>query len=191
MVDAFTVKDWLIILATLLSPILAVQVQKFLERLRERHARKERLFVDLMTTRSNLFSAQHVNALNMIDIAFYGTRVVGRFRWQTRTEQAVVRAWNEYRDNLNQDVQGATPHQTELWGSRNVDFLVALLHAMADDVGYSFDKVSLKRGAYSPIAHGTLEQQHEDLRKALLSVFKGDQPLKFDVVSLPQQAGAD
>ena len=44
---------------------------------------------------------------------------------------------------------------------------------MAKDVGYSFDRVQLKKGAYSHVAHGAQEQQFRELRIALGEVLAG------------------
>ena len=64
-----------IVFATLMGPILAVQAQKFLEELREYRAAKLWIFRSLMTTRMQRESVDHVRALNMMDICFYGKRV--------------------------------------------------------------------------------------------------------------------
>lgn len=66
-----TIADALIILATLVGPIVAVQTQKWIERSREDRARKVNVFNTLMATRGlKAASADHVKALNSIDIIF-------------------------------------------------------------------------------------------------------------------------
>ena len=88
-------RDWLIVLATIAGPILAVQAQKAVEALRERRGRKERVFAQLMATRAARLSAEHVQALNTIDLVFFGSSVLG-IRRRSRGEQAVLDAWKEY-----------------------------------------------------------------------------------------------
>jgi hypothetical protein len=80
-------KDWLLILATIAGPILAVQAHKWVERLREGRNRKLRLFERLMATRAARLSAEHVQALNMIDLVFYGSCFFDIHR-RSKTEQA-------------------------------------------------------------------------------------------------------
>ncbi|MGZ7172458.1 DUF6680 family protein [Burkholderia gladioli] len=63
--------------ATLLGPVLAVQAQKWVERAREATNRKQSVFTTLMATRQSRVSIDHVRALNSIDLAFYGRRVLG------------------------------------------------------------------------------------------------------------------
>lgn len=53
----------------------------------------------------------------------------------------------------------------QTWVDRSEELLIDLLYKMAKEVGYSFDKVSLKRGIYSPRAHGELEEQFKSIRE--------------------------
>lgn len=176
-------KDWIIVLATFLGPILAVQAQKVVESLRERRDRKERVFAQLMATRAARLSPEHVQALSMIDIVFYGGSVLG-MRRRTKREQAVLDAWKEYHDNLSEGTDWPEAQQEAHYAKRGELFL-NLLCALAQDVGYCFDRVQLKRGAYTPVAHEELEMEQRALRKALLSGFSGESPLKMEVVRVP------
>lgn len=182
-------KDWIIVFATLLGPILAVQAQKAVETFRQRSDRKTWVFSQLMATRAARISPDHVRALNMIDLVFYGRRILGVMH-RSRKEQAVLDAWKEYLDHLNTKADGdALP----LWTARGDELFTNLLFAMSQDVDYKFDRVQLKRGAYSPIAHGELEFEHAALRRAAIRALAGETPLKMNVVGLPinqEAAGA-
>ncbi|MER1680562.1 hypothetical protein KC846_19100, partial [Enterobacter hormaechei] len=59
------------IFATLISPLLAVRVQKIIEKSTEKRNIKINIFTELMATRSAeaRLSNEHVRALNMIDLA--------------------------------------------------------------------------------------------------------------------------
>jgi hypothetical protein len=83
-----TISDGLIIAATILGPILAVQAQKWVERFRETRNRKLQVFATLMTTRATKMSVDHVRALNTIDLVF-------------RDDSSVVARWREYQDALS------------------------------------------------------------------------------------------
>lgn len=175
------VNEWAIILATLAGPVLAVQAQKAIERARERHSRKSWVFHQLMATRSARVSPDHVQALNMIDLAFYGRRVLG-IRRRSKSEQAVIDAWREYHDHLNMKAEG---EGLRLWNVKGDELFINLLFAMTEDVGYKFDRVQLKKGAYSPIAHGELEDQQRALRTLAIAMLSGQQPLKMEVTGFP------
>lgn len=62
------IRDWLNIIALIIAPILALQIQKWLEKYREDRKRKLDIFKTLMSTRANRVSIEHVEALNMIDV---------------------------------------------------------------------------------------------------------------------------
>lgn len=170
-----------IIVATVAGPILAVQAQKAVERARDRQNRKSWVFHNLMATRAARVSADHVQALNMIDLVFYGRRVLGIHR-RSKDETSVLDAWHEYLDHLN------TKYEKEnfsLWATKGDELFVNLLFALAVDVGYRFDRVQLKKGAYSPIAHGELEFEQQQVRKLAIDLLSGTHPLRMEVTSFP------
>lgn len=176
-------KDWIIVFATLLGPILAVQAQKWLEGIREQKGRKARVFTQLMATRAARLSPDHVQALNMIDLVFYGGFIFG-IHHRTRKEQAILDAWKEYHDNLGEGADLNEAQQQAHYAKREELFL-NLLYAMAQDVGYTFDRVQLKRGAYTPVAHEEIEADQRMLRKALIQTMSGESPLSMRVIQMP------
>jgi hypothetical protein len=175
------VKEWLVVAATLLGPILAVQAQKAVEAFRERRRRKISLFEQLMATRGSRVSSEHVRALNMIDLVFYGEKTLGVLRRSTQ-EKAVLEAWKEYLDHLNNK---APESDISLWFTQGDDLFTALLFAISKDLGFSFDRVQLRRGIYTPIAHGEIEAEQTELRKATLSLVTGRHALQMNVVGFP------
>jgi hypothetical protein len=174
------IAEWLIILATVMGPILAVQTQKFIERWREKQERKLRIFQALMATRTARVSPGHVEALNMIDIVFYK---------QGPKEKRVVDAWRLYQDHLNDTQDHQTSESLARWGKKGDDLFTDLLYAMAQALNYDFDKVYLKRGVYSPRAHGEEQVAQLMIRDSLVKILSGEQPLPMKVVSIPVSEG--
>jgi hypothetical protein len=176
-------RDWLFIGATLAGPVLAVQAQKWIERVRERRGRKMWVFQQLMATRAARASQDHVQALNMIDLVFDGARPFG-IHWRSKAEKAVLDCWKEYHAHL------AQPRATDdaafaVWVSRGEELLVNLLAAIANEVNYKFDRVQLKSSGYAPIAHEELEYELNAIRKQLVKLLSGERSIKMDVASLP------
>ena len=170
-------KDWAIVFATLAGPIFAVQAQKWIEMLREYRQRKMWVFSNLMATRASRLSPDHVRALNMIEMAFYGRRLFG-VRRQTKTERSVYDAWRRYLEDL-----GGNPARVDM--ARRNDLFVALLSAVAVDVGFNFDRMQITQSVYLPVAHGEAENEQNQLRKAALDVATGRSPLKMRIESFP------
>jgi hypothetical protein len=173
MIDGMETKDWITIAAIIAGPILAVQAQKILESIRHKKMKRLALFHTLMSTRATRLSNEHVAALNMIDIEFYGRKVFGT-KFQTPKEKSVTNAWKNYNDHLNSKY---LPEQFSIWVDRGEQLLTLLLYQMSKALGYDFDEVQLKRDCYRPIAHGDLEDDQHKLRKALLEVLAGQRPL--------------
>lgn len=69
--------------------------------------------------------------------------------------------------------------------SRGDELFVNLLFAISKGVRYKFDRVQLKSSANSPAAHGEQEFELSAIRKQLVKMLSGDQPLKMEVASFP------
>lgn len=178
---ALETKDWLIVASTVLGPILAVQAQKWVEVFRERRGRKLWVFQQLMATRAARVSGDHVRALNMIDLAFYGSRPFGIAR-RSKGEQAVLNAWHEYHNHLNIKADQAS---MPVWSVNGDELFTNLLFAIAEELGYTFDRVQLKTGSYSPIAHGDIEADQTLIRKFAVKLLSGESALKMEVEKFP------
>lgn len=165
--------DFLMIIAVLLAPLVAVQVQKCLEVFREVRSRKLWIFKTLMATRAATVSQEHVQALNMIDLEFREKRF-----------KNVTIAWKTYLDHLSSYPKEDENRQS-LWKERRVDLLTALLLQMGRSLDYEFDEVHIKKGIYSPEAHGRIEDENMLIRGGLIRVLYGDAALKMDVKSFP------
>ena len=133
-------KDWLSVLAVLASPLVALQVSKALEAGKERRHSKMWVFHTLMATRHARLSTEHVHALNSIDIEFF-------------KDKPVALAWKAYLDHLND-----TPMILSLWSQKSDDLFVDLLFEMSKTLKFDFDKTHLRRGIYSPRAHGEADE---------------------------------
>jgi hypothetical protein len=180
--------EW-IILATLLGPVLAVQAQKYLEAIRERSNRKGFILHVLMATRAARLSGEHVQALNMIDLVFFGMRVFRVLKWRTNAEQRVLNCWKEYHDHLSTpSADGEAALAT--WNGRSNDLFTNLLFAIATERGYEFDRVQISKGGYSPMAHGDVEMESKLVRRMAIRVMGGELPLKIQVTAPPAAAQA-
>ena len=79
--------DLLMVLAVLLSPLIAVQVTRYLDNKKEARERQLWIFKTLMATRASSLSPHHVEALNRIDL---------EFKAQTKKDKDVIEAWKVY-----------------------------------------------------------------------------------------------
>lgn len=168
-----TIADGLIILATISGPILAVQVQKWLEVWREKRNRKIWIFYNLMATRASRVSDRHVEALNSIQLE-YNADKKGKGR-------RVKDTWAEYHSHLH-NPQGASESEKLQWVQRGDELFTNLLHEMSQYLGYDYNRVDIQKGGYSPIALGDKQSLQEIISQNLASVLAGHTPLKVSVI---------
>ncbi|VVE46386.1 DUF6680 family protein [Pandoraea soli] len=184
-------KDWVLVGATVAGPILAVQAQKWVERAREGTSRRVLVFTTLMATRQSRISMEHVRALNSIDLAFYGRRVLG-ITMRRPKSQAVLDAWHDYHAHLSLSEERRPKNDAEFrdWTGRGDELFTNLLERLAAATNFKFDRQQLKAGSYSPEAHGTVELEQQAVRKLALDVMSGQKPLAMEVKAWPIDAAA-
>ncbi len=171
-----TISDTLIILATFLGPIVAVRLQKLIERYSERTRKRDGLFVTLMATRQvRANSSKHVEALNLIDLYFDSL---------SQKDKSVRNAWKLYFDGLQRRIDTNSPDASSQL-ERTVDLLVDLLHAMSEALDYEFDKVQIKRGAYYPQGHQDNETARQIIRDGMVRIATGQAALPIIVYPIP------
>ena len=158
-----TIPNWLMIIAVLAGPVLAVQAQKWIEKSRQKRVRKLWIFDTLMATRRSRLALDHVRALNMIDLAYKG-----------KTEKKIKTAWKAYLDHLYQPFEEDGQKD---WLSKGEEFFTELLYEMSQALGYDFDKTYLKRSVYSPKAYDEQELANLAIRESLVGILSGAKSL--------------
>jgi hypothetical protein len=165
-----TFGEGLTIVALIAGPILAIQIEKIINNRKEIKARKMQVFRTLMMTRANRLSYVHVEALNMIDIEF-------------SDNQKIKNAWKLLLDNFENfprdDKAIDFQNRLNLSIAKSEDLFTDMLYEMSQYLGYSFDKVHIKRGAYCPIGHGRLENDQAIIRESLVKILSGQSPVPF------------
>ncbi len=169
------ISDWIMIGAVLLAPVIAIQVQKFIENYKEKRGRRLAIFRTLMATRATAMAPQHVEALNMIDIEFYGIN-------------KITDAWKVYLDHLGSYPK---PDETDYTAKldactkKSQDLLVDLLHEMSKELNYNFDKVHLRRAVYIPQGHAEIEFEQNVIRRSMVDMFLGNKTFPVTIKELP------
>jgi hypothetical protein len=146
------------------APVRALQIQRQLDEEREFRQRRLNVFKTLMTYRATFLAQQFVQALNMIEVEF------------NRPEEKGIRdSWKELLDlygNWTQETNGPEKAQ---------ELTAELLIRMGKSLGYDFDKVYIKKGAYHPMFHVNVEEEQHELRRRLLRLLAGETKLPVAV----------
>jgi hypothetical protein len=157
------------LIAVLVGPILAVQIDRYIERERDGKQRRIRIFRELMITRAARLSPRHVEALNGILLEFSDNK---------KAEKSVVDAWKLYSGHLNE----VNAPDMNIWADTAARLLTDLLFEMSSCLGYSFNKQDIKAGSYYPRYLSEVDEENDRLRKALLHTYAGETPLKVENV---------
>jgi hypothetical protein len=155
----------LTIAAILAGPIVALELQRLIDRRRESRNRKLSLFKTLMSYRATTLSPTFVQALNLIDVEFDG---------DNRKEKAIRDAWKVLLDHFSDmPVQNAR--------ERSISLTTNLLLEMGRCLGYDFDEVHVKKGAYYPKHLVDVENEQHTLRRELLELLDGKRKVPIAV----------
>jgi len=177
-------KDWIMVVAVLMAPLVALQVQKLIEAWKEKRLRKLGVYLTLMTTRHATLSFEHVRALNMIDLEFRGS---------SESEANVRTAWKTYLDHLASAPKEDDKPASAVWNQKSTELLTQLLQVMGQCVGYAFDSVHVQKGIYAPKGHFDDEIEQRATRRLLLGLLLDDRPLNVHAALVPadDQAAAE
>jgi Family of unknown function (DUF6680) len=160
------------IFAIYYGPISALKVQRKLDEEREARTRKLYIFKTLMSYRATRMSPLYVQALNLIDV---------EFTENNEEERAVRNTWKELVDLYSnfKTTQNAV--------EKADDLNAALLAAMGKSLGYDFDTVHLKKGAYYPEYLGNVELEQHSLRRMVLELLDGGGKRKLPIAMFEQK----
>lgn len=170
----------LTIIAIILGPIVALDLQRRLDKGREARNRKLWVFKTLMSFRATALSPQFVQALNLIDVEFDS---------KNEKEKAVRTAWKVLLDHFGDLAKPPLPENSN---EKTATLTTNLLIAMGKSLGYDFDEVEVKKGAYYPMGMGNVEQEQHSVRRGILDVLAGRRRIpvgifedKFPPITLP------
>jgi hypothetical protein len=153
--------DILTICAIGFSPLVAVGLQKWFERIGSTHGQRLWIFKTLMTTRTAPLDLNHVQALNMIVLEFRGKRY-GRLR----------RQWEIYLKHLS------TPAPADdAWNKKRNELLANLLVEMGKQLGFKFDTTHVTDEAYRPQYHGNVQIELDQIRGFFLQSTRPVSPI--------------
>lgn len=162
----------LTVAATLISPLVAVLVTRYLDRSRAERDRKIDVFRTLMKTRRLRLSSEHVTALNLIEIEFYG-------------HSDVTDARKKYFENLATKLPEDQKDREKHFELQE-QLLAKLLHAMAKTLKFkNIEQIDIMTGGYSPQGWADIEQQQHVLRFLLIDLLNGNRGLPISPVVNP------
>ena len=171
---------WITVLATALSPLIAVQVTRYLDAKSAAEQERRRLFRDLMAHRMGQFeSLEFVSALSLIDVEFVEN---------TPENKAIREALSAYREqvhiytnrflpvakyeSLPPDQRNAFDAELASINLKRTDALVDLLQALALALGLDISRQAIAINGFWPGWAGAKISLERQVQEAQLAVFK-------------------
>lgn len=164
--------ELLTIVAIVVGPILAVIVTRFQGKHETRLQRKLDVFRSLMKTRKFTLDHEHVGALNLIEMEFYG-------------KKSVIDSYRKYIEFRHEPLPSNENDDQERHFKRGENLLYDLLHEIGATLGYHFDKDDLKRFSYSPKGWGDDEFLNRKNARLLSRLLEGN--ISLPITAMPPQ----
>ncbi|HDU8646324.1 TPA: hypothetical protein RG704_000996 [Morganella morganii subsp. morganii] len=179
--------DCLVALCTALSPLIAVQVTKYIDRNTSLKDEKIKIFKTLMFTRSEKLDRRHVEALNSIDVVFISLN----------NEEKTIRSdWKAYLDILNNaptsnDNNEVPQSRVEEWSHRRDDMFLTMMCSMGKYLGFDIDKTHIKNHSYLPKGYFDFSKKQTDAQEAVLDILSGKKSLPVEIKITPMPLPSD
>ncbi len=150
------------IVAIICGPIFAVLTTRVIDNIHSKKQRRVEIFRILMSTRRLVLSAQHVQALNLVEIEF-------------RNERSVLNAFANYLQHLSKPRSATeTSAETERWIGEKDRLLAKLLHSIGGALGYSYEQFEIFEGGYTPQGWAEDEYQMKAIKYYLLEILQNN-----------------
>lgn len=168
-----TTNELLTIIAIVIGPVLAVQVEALR---RERQAQRERRLSILRALMCNVGSGLNegfVTSLNLIGLEFVD-------------QQDVIQTWRTYIAHLGTPRGNEAAH-TALWDQRQRDMLFDLIYQLSKSLGFKYGRDDLQRGSYTPSGWGQRAVEEYVNRTEFMKIMVGEKAFPITVVAPPAQ----
>jgi hypothetical protein len=168
--SAFWITGLLTVAAIFAAPITVLWVQGKRDEKKALRLRREQIFKALWVNRRRQFYVARVDALNMIDIEFFG-------------EQKVIDAWQDLFAHYVQEHPGLNDEQ--IFREREEKF-ATLLFEISQVLGYKFGRTGIRDNIYRPILHGEFDNIEVETRRMVHELLKSDAlPVRFVSAARP------
>lgn len=169
---SISVEAWAIVVATFLGPILAVAITIWRSEVTAKYNQRLYVFRTLMATRKMAISNEHVMALNLVEVDFYG-------------KPKVEAAWRGYKDLLN-----SSP-VNDAWHEKRDRLLAELLFQIAEVLGFRIPAMEIFRGGYAPDGWRYRDDRYTGAMEFVNELREGKRFLPIAAMILPQRDQGD
>jgi hypothetical protein len=166
--------DWAVVIATFVSPIVAVGITLWAQARDSRNRNRMELFSNMMRSRRSPTAIEFVGSLNLVPVHFHADReVIARY-----AELMAVFEDTAWRSKDKETIQ-RIHEKTETT-------IAYLLSAMSVVLKVPIEQLAILRGAYAPQGRADEEQENRQVRLLLRDMLSGARALA--VMPIPPPA---
>lgn len=183
-----TIIEIITLVALFIGPISAVLITRWLDKRREVNLRKFNIFSALMQTRRMQISADHVAALNLVEIAFADDPKVlkacrdlfGHFNNEPprRVNEQITESMNDVAKSAADSIY------FKRMSDERQALLSKLLSAMGSNLGFNFEQLEIYEGGYAPQGWRNVEDEQAIVRRLLVDISTGKAALPVLVIDV-------
>ena len=130
--------DYITLLAIVAGPVLALWIQRVLDKWRDKRRAKESLYFALMRHRAQWYHPERIQALNSIEVVFSDNK-------------NVLSKWKSFMEHVKTAKPAASDQLALAVWNDNLDTVACdLYQAIGKTLNYDFDLKQIKQGAYIP-----------------------------------------
>ena len=160
------VDTWAVVLAAVVGPIAAVVITRRMDDRRMKKDRQRWLCATMMGLRGNHLEADHVRALNLIQLEFAG-------------KSAVLQAWREFLAHV--ETMPASEAEALPWNVKYKALLDQLLVEIASVVQVPGRPIDFSRGGYYPRGWGAQQEARDEVSRFVLGLTRGEKSIPIYV----------
>ena len=164
-------QTFFIALATVIGPIAAVVITRLMDDRKAREMRRYFVFSTLMALRGQSIHAEHVRALNLVQLEF-------------AKNSHVINSWRNFINHVETD---ATVDPTS-WNMKYRDLLNQLLVDIAKDLKIQSNEIDLARGGYYPRGWAFQEERIQAAQEFVHGLSSGTKAVPVKLVEAGETA---
>jgi len=142
---------------------------RYIDNLREKRGRRLAIFRTLMATRRSFLSADHIAALNQIELDF-------------QHDSTVMTAYRNYMRQLGTTFD---PKDNDRVTQERQSLRTKILSEMAKTLRIHVEQLDIFEGGYIPQGHVDIEQQQAAIRRLFTEIADGKRALPIEVLTRP------
>lgn len=185
--------DFLTLVAIFGGPVIAVILTRWIDERRATRHRRMDVFRTLMRTRRSPLHPDHVGALNLVEIEFFGNdKIINPLKklMQHFADNHHRIPDELVKDDMPNDEKSRRNQKFDLrLNEERNELRTILLHAIAKNLGFNIEQLEIFRGGYTPQGWDNVEFEQSIIRQYFVDLYLGRKTIPIEVIARQESQG--